>query len=286
MKTFFGTLLFMLEKANKIQIIWCIALLVTILILAVLHHRWRDYTDRMKRWKELCALPFFITLIHYLIYVAGAPELLTNYTPMYLIALIAFIPMLCTELEKGYKVFAPITWALSLVFGIHFCLTSLDVHNYSRKSYTKSFHALAEELDRSYVLKEWKDIDFSELEAKYMPMVEEAEKEKDPAKFADAVTMFCNELHDGHVMVNTDYDEKKYSSAFEFNDYGLSMVQLDSGEVIAVCTDASVNKLGIEDGTVITKWNEKPVLQAAGDVPDSGQPVKANEDRLALFHLS
>jgi hypothetical protein len=48
-----------------------------------------------------------------------------------------------------------------------------------------------------------------------------------------------------------------------------------------------VNKLGIEDGTVITQWNGKPVLQAAAeDVPDYGIPVKANADRLAPLYLS
>ncbi|HRR77771.1 MAG TPA: S41 family peptidase [Ruminococcus sp.] len=284
MDTFFGTLRFMLAKPNKIHMIWCGVLLLTMFILAILHHRWRDYTDKMKRWKELCVIPFLITFIHYLIYVAGASDFLANYTPMYLIALLAFIPMLCAEQEKGYRIFAPLTGVFSVIFAVHFCLSSVSMHNFSRKSYTDSFHALVEEMDRSYVLKEWKGIDFSELEEKYMPMVEKAEREKDPAGFADAVTAFCNELHDGHVMVYTD---KEYHSAHELHDYGLSMVRLDNGEVIAVCTDESVNKLGIEDGTVITKWNGKPVLKAAvEDVPDSGQPVKATEERIALFDLS
>lgn len=91
---------------------------------------------------------------------------------------------------------------------------------------------MVREMDRSYVLKEWKDIDFYALEDKYMPLVEEAEQEKDPAKLADAVTMFCNELHDNHVRVGADYDFEKYSSSFMLRDYGFSMVQLDSGEVI------------------------------------------------------
>lgn len=48
-----------------------------------------------------------------------------------------------------------------------------------------------------------------------------------------------------------------------------------------------VNHLGITDGTVITKWDGKSVLQAvAEDVPDLGLPVKANADRLGAIYLS
>ena len=41
--------------------------------------------------------------------------------------------------------------------------------------------------------------------------------------------------------------------------------------------NVDVHKLGIEDGTVITKWNGKPILQAAAeDAPDIGYSVKSN----------
>lgn len=287
MNTFFGTIGFMIANSNKTHIIWCALILLTMLVLAVLHHRWRYYEQELERWKKLCFIPLLMTTVHYFVYTAGAPDFLSNYTPMYLIAVLALVPMLCAERKTGYKVFAAVTGVLAVLFGLYFCTSSVDLHNYTRKSYTKSFHAMVKEMDRSYVLKEWKEIDFAALEEKYMPMVKEAEQEKDPARFADAVTMFCNELHDGHVMVHTDYNRKAYTSVFELHDYGLGMIQLDSGEVIAVCTDEEISKLGIEDGTVITKWNGKPVLQAAEeDVLDEGLPVKANADRLALFDLS
>ena len=69
--------------------------------------------------------------------------------------------------------------------------------------------------------------------------------------------------------------------------YGLAMVQLDNGDVIAVCTTEEVQKLGIEDGTVITKWDGKDILQACSEnVPDLGMSVKANADRVAAIVLS
>lgn len=287
MRDFFGTIWFMIAGSDPVQLVWCALLLLTMLLLAVLHHCWRSHELKLDRWKKLCLIPLLITTVHFFIYIAGATGFQRNYTPMYLIALLALLPMLCAERKVGYRVCAAITGIVSVVFGVYFCLSSADLHNYTRKSYTSSFHAMVREMDRRYILKEWKEVDFSGLEEKYMPLVKEAELEKDPAKFADAVTMFCNELHDGHVMVYTDYNRKAYSSELELCDYGLAMIQLDSGEVIAVCTDETVNRLGIEDGTVITRWNGKPVLQAAAeDVTDMGLPVKANADRLAWIELS
>lgn len=287
MKTFFGTLRFMFSKSNDTHIMWCVLILLIMLMLAILHRRWRCDEQKLRFWKKLCFIPFAITTVHYFVYVAGASGFLRNYTPMYVIALLAPVPMLCEHRKRGYKLAATITGVLAVGLGLYFCVSSADLHNFTRKSYTASFKALAAEMNKSYVLKAWKGVDFNALENKYMPLVQEAEREKDPAKFADAVTMFCNELHDGHITVRTKYNTNAYSSAFEFHDYGLAMIRLDDGDVIAVCTDASVNRLGIEDGTVITKWNGKPVLQAAEeDVLDDGVPVKANADRLALLDLS
>ncbi|WP_024862190.1 S41 family peptidase [Ruminococcus flavefaciens] len=286
MDKFFGALGFMLANTDKIQIIWYGAVLLTMLILAVLHHRLKHYEREMKLWKKLCLIPLLITTVHYFVYVWGVDSFLRRYTPMYLTALLALLPAMCAGLKKSCKAVSVITGALSVVFAAYFFTSSTKPHNFTRKSYTKSFHAMVREMDRSYVLKEWKDIDFYALEDKYMPLVEEAEQEKDPAKLADAVTMFCNELHDNHVRVGADYDFEKYSSSFMLRDYGFSMVQLDSGEVIAVCTDAAVNELGINDGTVITKWDGEPVLQAAEKIGDCGQPVKSNDEIEILAELA
>jgi C-terminal processing protease CtpA/Prc len=285
MGNFLGAILFTFGNSNKIHIICFAAIVLTMLVLAVLHHRWKHYEREMKLWKKLCLIPLLITTVHYFVFAASG-GFMRYYNPMYLTALLALLPALCGEWKKSYRVVTVITGVLTIVFGLFFCTTLSDVHSFKGKSYTKSFHAMVRAMDRRYVLKEWKDIDFYALEDKYMPMVSEAEQEKDPAKFADVVAMFCNELHDNHVRVGADYDFEKYSSSFMLRDYGFSMVQLDSGEVIAVCTDAAVNELGINDGTVITKWDGEPVLQAAEKIGDCGQPVKANDEREILAELA
>lgn len=285
MSDIWGAFRFMVAGTNKVHIIWFGVILLVMLILAVLHHRWKHYEKEMKLWKKLCLIPLGITTVHYFIYVSGDDSFLQCYTSIYLAAILALLPMLCADMKKGYRVTAAIVGVISAVFFLFFSTSAINPHNFARKSYTKSFHALVKELDRSYVLKEWKEIDFFALEEKYMPQVSEAEQEKDPAKFADAVDMFCMELHDGHVSVHCHYDHDKYQSAFLMRDYGLSMIKLDSGEVIAVCTDKSVNELGIEDGTVIIQWDGEDVLQAAESM-ECGQPVKENDVREALLELS
>ncbi|MGN1120540.1 MAG: S41 family peptidase, partial [Oscillospiraceae bacterium] len=47
------------------------------------------------------------------------------------------------------------------------------------------------------------------------------------------------------------------------NDYGLSMLTLSDGSAAAVNVDASLNSLGIHNGTVITAWDGEDVFAAA-----------------------
>lgn len=285
MKTFFGSLYHTFAAANKIHIIWCAAILLIMLLLAVLHHRWRDDAKKIRLWRFLCLVPPLIAVVHFLIYGLSFSLILESFTVLYIMAALSVIPIPFAKRKVGYRIAASITGIVAVMCGIYFSAQSPNFYNYTSKSYTGSFRAMVRTMDKTYVLKEWKEIDFAALEAKYLPMVREAEQEQNPAKFVDAVTMFCNELHDGHVWVQSDYDEEVYT--FQYHEYGLAMAQLDSGDVIAVCTTEEVNQLGIEDGTVITKWNGKPVLQAAQeDVPDQGFPVKANADRVAVMYLS
>lgn len=289
MDTILGALHHMFDVANKTHIIWCGAILVTILILAVLHHFWKDDAKKIRLWRVLCFIPVLTAAVHAFIYVWGCPKFFSAYIPLYLIPVFALLPIPFANRKIGYTVTMSFTGVLSVMFGLYFCLTSPNYFNYTRDSYTDSFHALVQEMDENYVLKEWKEVDFAALEDKYMPKVQEAEQEQSPEKFADAVRNFSKELHDGHVAVGVmfAYDMNSPDSELKRYEYGLSMVQLDNDDVIAVCTTDEVNALGIEDGTVITKWDGKPILQAVSeDVMDHGFPVKANDDRIATMVLS
>ena len=286
MNTVLGSLQHTFATANKIQMLWGIAVLVIMLLLAILHHIWRSDEKKLGLWRILCLLPLFICIVHFLIYVLSCPMLTGNFIPLYLLGIVGLFPMITAKRRIGHCIMLVPVTLITALCGFYYCGTAPNAFNYARKSYTDSFRALVGSMDKYYVLKEWKEVDFSALEEKYLPAVQEAEQEHNPAKFEEAVTSFCNELHDGHVWVNSDYDETTYNPDMEMHGYGLGLVRLDSGEVIAVCTNEEVQKAGIEDGTVITKWNGKPVLQAADeDVPDLGVPVKANDDFLSVMNL-
>lgn len=286
MKTFLGTLRHLFATANKIQMLWGIGILLVMLILAVLHHIWRNDPKKLGRWRLLCLLPLLICISHFVIYVSSCTMLLSSFIPLYLLGILALLPIITAKRKTGHRIMMVPVVLLSAATGFYFCVTAPNFFNFSRKSYTESFRALMRTLDHYYVLKEWKEVDFAALEAKYLPLVQTAEQEQNPAKFEEAVGKFKNELHDGHVFVDGDYDSDTYKTDRKLYGYGLSMVRLSSGEVIAVCTDEAVQKQGISDGTVITKWNGKPVLQAADeDVPDLGMPVKANDDFISVMNL-
>ena len=287
MKTVFNSILHLLSVVNKTHIIWCGGILLFMLVLAVLHHRWEDRRGKIRLWRVLCLLPLIACGVHFLIYVFGALSFLEGFCPLYALGVLALIPIPFANREVGYKISAVLTGILSCLCAMYLCLTSPTSFNHSRESYTESFHSLVTDMDEYYILKEWKQVDFSALEAKYMPMVETAEKDGDREKFTDAVKMFCSELHDGHVEVGVNFFYEDHMGFNPPNDYGISMVKLDSGDVIAVFADETANSLGIEDGTVITKWNGKPVLQAADeDVSDTGLPVKANAECFDIMYLA
>ncbi len=291
MKSFFGTLLHRLYTSNIEHLLWFGAIVVIMIILAVLHHRWKGDDKKISLWRKLCLLPGIIAVIHVFIYLRGFTMFVSGYFPIYVIAVFSLLPIPFAKRKIGYAVTAIITGLMTLAFGFYMLGMSPFYFNHSRESYTESFHSLVKDMDRYYILKEWKEVDFAALEEKYMPMVLEAEQEQDGEKFADAVMMFCCELHDGHVHVVTDLPRVEgcasYTSSYVPNEYGLAMIQIDNGDVIAVCTTDEVRKMGIEDGTVITKWNGKDILQALEeDVPDLGMSVKENADRVAAIVLS
>ena len=291
MGTFFGSLLHRLSTSNKVHLIWFGAVVVIMIILAILHHKWKDDDKKIRLWRLLCLVPLVISAVHAFIYLTGFPLFVIGHFPLYVIALSALLPIPFAKRKIGYKITSAITGIVTCAFGFYYLGMSPNYFNHSRESYTESFHSLVQDMDKHYILKEWKEVDFAALEDKYMPLVREAEQTQDRGKFTEAVMAFCCELHDGHVPVVTD-DEgmirfASYTMSYKPHEYGLAMVQLDNGDVIAVCTTEDVQKLGIGDGTVITEWNGKDILTACEeDVPDLGMPVKENADRVAAMVLS
>ena len=148
MKTFFDTLRHIFATVNVTHIVWCAAILLTMLILAVLHHIWKDDLNKLSLWRLLCLVPMLICVIHAVIYVVGAPIVfLGGFFVMYIIALLALIPMLFAKRKIGYRITAVLTGILSCLCGLYFSADSPNIFNHTRESYTESFHSLVLDMD-------------------------------------------------------------------------------------------------------------------------------------------
>lgn len=291
MVNFFGMLRYAFTLVNPVITAACVILLLVLLVLAVLHHKWRDDDRMLSRWRVFALLPLVLGAAHFFLFVfPHVHAKLGLYIWVYLIAFGGFFPMLLAKRRFGYRYFAALTAICATgIFAIYIFLSPMipRVAFLFDKSYTETFKGIVTELDRNYILKEWKGVDLSALETKYLPRIEKAEQEQNQMEFIDALEDFGAELHDGHIWVSYSHEVDESQSGYKEHEYGLGLILLDSGEVIAVCTTEEVNQLGIGDGTVITKWNGKPVKQAAQeDVRDQGCPVQENEDILRVSDLA
>ena len=177
-----------------------------------------------------------------------------------------------------------------IFFGSHFS-------NFSRMGYRDSIASLIDELEQNYVLRDHKEIDFDDLRYRYIPLAEEAEKNKDREAFAVVVANLCYEFHDRHVdFVISDQPlweavEKDMSG----NDYGFSMIGRDDGKTVAVLVDSNGEAYGkgLRSGMVITGWNGQDIDEAISKVRCvssggviSNFPIAETEDLFRPVYLS
>ena len=73
MNTFFGTLWHRIAVSNKEQLVWFGAVVIIMIVLAVLHHKWKGDKKKIRLWRGLCFMPAVIAAVHALIYLRGFP---------------------------------------------------------------------------------------------------------------------------------------------------------------------------------------------------------------------
>lgn len=138
---------------------------------------------------------------------------------------------------------------------------------YRSVDYVQDFKDGVECMKEHYILTEHKGVDFDALYEKYLPMFEEANKEHDPVANFIAWACFCAETHDGHnyfMPKNEDVIEEAYKKACG-NDYGFSLMTLADGAIVAVNVEDSdfFKAAGIQNGTVVTSWDGRDILEVA-----------------------
>ena len=148
-------------------------------------------------------------------------------------------------------------------------------------------------MEKEYCLSSWKKIDYDGLLNEYLPRVEEAEKNNDESAYAAVVTEVTYRFYDYHVY--TALGDDIYDSVMNSltgNDYGLSMMKLDDGTVVAIFVEDGngmlydephdITKLGIHNGTQIVAWDGKEINEAIDETECINSiiqfSVKSNED--------
>lgn len=233
----------------------------------------------------LCVLPAIGTLVHFAVY-----GTITYWAFKYLyietlLPLINLLPGKSGKLTVAKSVAASV---LTFTVCINFLINSISspmVHNYTRYSYTESFRKMLNTMEQEYVLNAWKHIDYDALIKEYLPRVEEAEKNNDELTYAAIINEVTYRFYDSHVYSHLSPELNEATREYlAGNDYGLSMIKLDDGSVIAIFVepDSEAYKLGIHDGTTILSWNGQNINEAIENVeciyPRIQFPVESNED--------
>ena len=138
---------------------------------------------------------------------------------------------------------------------------------YRSVDYVQDFKDGVECMKEHYVLTEHKGVDFDVLYEKYLPQFSEANRDHDPVANFIAWSCFCAETHDGHnyFMIHDEgIIEEAYRKACG-NDYGLSLMMLADGTIVAVNVEDNdfFKAAGIHNGTVITSWDGRDILEVA-----------------------
>ena len=288
-----------LSAMNRGTITLGIFLIVYCLVLTISHSIiFKDKENGGKKklklvWKLMCFVPLILCAVHFTgYYLKGLLGFtLSLYLPMYIGAVImAVIP--CLEKIKRFGMVKALSNAMT-VAGVFVSLYMIIVNemaviigNGTHLSYTESFELLTSEMEKHYVMNEWKGIDYDSIKAELMPEIRKAEENNDPAAFYIALRKYINNFHDGHIWVTPNTQRGidgmlSAASQLEGNDHGFSLFTINTGETIAVLVEEGCEamEMGISEGTIITKWDGVPIDEAIAQsefLGVEGMPVLAN----------
>lgn len=273
---------------DRLSLLFALFLVFWTVALTILHHICKKketgnsaedsstLKHSLRIWRLLCLFPLPLAILHFIFYrFHGSLALtLSLYGTLYITPIFLALWQFLFRRKHSYRI-AAVCANLCAVFGFllfFFIRTSMFtiVNNFSSQSYTESFLSTIHAMQREYVLSEWKDIDYDALEKDIMPMVKEAEEKQDNIGYGIALITYAYRFYDGHVCLEAmdDNDTQTLCERLAGNDYGFSLITLDDGKTIAVLTDpdSEAYELGIEDGTIITKWNGSSIKDAVTDV--------------------
>jgi len=141
--------------------------------------------------------------------------------------------------------------------------------DYRNLSWTDAFIALNTLMKERYAFTEWRSVDFDALNRTWEPVVADAEKRQDKAAYLRAVKGYLFAIPDGHANLLPASGDFGAKDADIGGGFGLALVQVDSGDVIAgyVADGSAAEKAGIAPGDIVTAWNGREIHDAINATP-------------------
>jgi len=261
--------------------------------------------DKKRVFRALSIVPLLNFAVFYLFnYTRGAQLIgLLRYGPHLAAAVVYLIAGLIISRGKWKVLPIVISGLLAIIisgWSVIYVLALSNVYHFgncSHPGYEKSMAGLIDELEKNYVLRDYKEIDFDALRAEYLPMAAAADKDKDEEEFAEAVAKLCYEFHDGHLSMRITDEELRNRVAEKMagNDYGFSMIRKDDGKTVVILADESSEayKLGLHNNAVITAWDGVPIDEAVSKVKCippivymCAYPIAENEEVVKPIYLA
>ena len=260
------------------------------------------------KWRLVYAAPTFLAIA-----IAVFDGFDVNHICIYLAAALQLTALFFTFEQVKRKQCLAVISAVMIVANIVFISISPSYH---RCSYLADFEKAFDTMKAHYVLDREKGIDWDELYSKYEPVFKEVDKTQDHVENYKAWRRFLDEFYDGHVSYCENSEglgRDAFCRAYG-NDYGLSLARLTSGEIVAINVEGydnsytidseehdvigmhtvkeifrpdtaeadrlTLKNAGIKNGTVITKWNGRPVEECLKEVDYymNQYPVRENEE--------
>lgn len=262
------------------DVIIMIFLLVTAIVLLLVR---RLFEENISRWWKLFYLIPVVAILVYTTF-AGLEKCLVG-------AYLACVIMAIGYLYENAKIRKNICIAAMVFISIS-ALLCVSYKGYRKIDFEKDFQENFDFMKDTYVLSEYKDIDWDGLYNKYMPLVKEANKKHDDVEYYSLLSKYTKEFRDGHVYVS--FEKKKMTKAvgrrLMGNDYGLSLMTLDNGNTVAVNVDpeSEIFRQGIKNGTVITKWDNVEIDKLLSEYDNvlAYMPDKENEEFYKPLYLA
>jgi len=133
------------------------------------------------------------------------------------------------------------------------------IKDYSELSYSEAFQTMYDTISVEYAFNgvEGKEPDWQTLYDRVMPMVEQAQTDKDPHAFFLALHEFTLGFNDGHVYFDGNDYYWNYLYENVFPGYGFSVKETDDGEavVVYVTADSEAEKAGLQKGAQVLTVN-------------------------------